>query len=423
MKKKNITMLIIGVVIISILGYSISMFWDEEEGNPSLVADSKTELTINDMTLNILYYEGNLIDTELSYGNEITKYIEVSNPNDVVMSFAVSLDSVEINNERLTYDISYASEIDGKYHELTSDTRISGDTNLGYNIPVDKNSKVYIKLSFKANMENTMTIFKATLNVISNLSEKDIFMQNIEKVETDLLNNIDALNGINVSGYYIYDLSTMNTTEEQELNGYILIDATDISQLEFVYTIYNTKYMVQNFNATKQQLSKNDIVDYDAAYVNNLDDETVCENYTRKDCESFSSLKYVENGGKDNFSTFSKEITKLVETDFTNRNLSARIYIYDITTDISYDKDVSMRGYILVDNRDTTIPQYYLYLTNDIFMISGYNVTKFGDYNASSSTIRAYKESAFNLSASSKQKVCEFTGLGECYSVDDTLIT
>ena len=85
MKKKNITMLIIGVVVIAILGYSISMFWDEEEGNPSLVADSKTELTINDMTLNILYYEGNLIDTELSYGNEITKYIEVSNPNDVVM--------------------------------------------------------------------------------------------------------------------------------------------------------------------------------------------------------------------------------------------------------------------------------------------------------------------------------------------------
>ena len=69
--------------------------------------------------------------------------------------------------------------------------------------------------------------------------------------------------------------------------------------------------------------------------------------------------------------------------------------------------------YILIKN-DGETPEYYLYLTNDIFMIAGYNITKLGDFDSSSTAIRAYLPSTWQVSASSPSTVCSFTGLSGC---------
>lgn len=52
-------------------------------------------------------------------------------------------------------------------------------------------------------------------------------------------------------------------------------------------------------------------------------------------------------------------------------------------------------------------------------MVSGYNMTKYGMFSSNSTTVRAYNESAFNLSASSPSVVCSFTGFDECYNMNN----
>lgn len=55
-------------------------------------------------------------------------------------------------------------------------------------------------------------------------------------------------------------------------------------------------------------------------------------------------------------------------------------------------------------------------------MISGYNLTKLGEYKSDSATIRAYNTSSFNLSSENEAKVCSFSGFSECYKINGDLV-
>jgi hypothetical protein len=55
-------------------------------------------------------------------------------------------------------------------------------------------------------------------------------------------------------------------------------------------------------------------------------------------------------------------------------------------------------------------------------MISGYNITKYGNFSYDSTTIRAYVESAFNLSSENASKVCSFSGFSECLNKEGSTI-
>ena len=77
--------------------------------------------------------------------------------------------------------------------------------------------------------------------------------------------------------------------------------------------------------------------------------------------------------------------------------------------------------YNLVNNTDGN-KEIYLYLTNDLFMISGYNLTKLGNFDENSTTIRAYNESAFNLSSKDMPTVCSFSGFNQCFNLQNELV-
>ena len=47
-------------------------------------------------------------------------------------------------------------------------------------------------------------------------------------------------------------------------------------------------------------------------------------------------------------------------------------------------------------------------------MVTGYNITKFGNFKVNSNTIRSYTDTGFNLSSENMLKVCDFSGFSEC---------
>ena len=55
-------------------------------------------------------------------------------------------------------------------------------------------------------------------------------------------------------------------------------------------------------------------------------------------------------------------------------------------------------------------------------MISGYNLTKLGNFDENSTTIRAYNESAFNLSSKDMRTVCSCSGFNQCFNLQNELV-
>lgn len=419
MKKYTLTIIMI-IMIIGILGYSIFLLWPEEKSITKDDVQYTTKVNIDDLVLDIKFLESNLLDEEISYGNKVTKIIEVKNNNDVPLTFALSLDKVRVDNEDLSYTLGYSDTKNGFYENIGDSGKVLESMNLGYNLVCDKNSKIYIKVEFKANKEGVQTSFKGILNVISNLSEKDVFINSLMKFQDALNNKIKSLNGINISGVYMFNINALPDNVRKNYHGYIVVDATDISNLEYIYTIWNDKLIINNHKLSNKT-NKNHIESLKNYDVNSLNATEVCRNYTKKGCSSFNNLKYDKLGGKDNFVLYSKKVINLVKNDFKEKALSKQVYIYDITQDIRFNNVLKLKGYILIDNTKENA-EYYIYIASNLFMVSGYNMTKLGEYDASSSTIRAYRDSTYNLSSSSIDVVCKFSGFNECYDIHNNLI-
>ena len=106
---------------------------------------------------------------------------------------------------------------------------------------------------------------------------------------------------------------------------------------------------------------------------------------------------------------------KVINTIINSFDKDGKVHIYDISKDI--DNETKLVGYILKDDDNM-----FVYIHNDLFMISGYNYTKLGTYDINSKTIVSYNEVAFNHSASDKQRVCSFSGYEECYDINNERI-
>lgn len=412
MKKKYI-LFIIMVLVIFVLVSSLFIFDDKEK----TITHSKKEITenvkIDDNTLNITYKDSNMIDTNLTYGNTITKEFKVSNNNDNNIIYSLKFNDSSISNEDVTYSV-YESLDGSSYTELKKNESIKKDTFLIYNLIIESKKDNYFKIVFKSNKENTTTTLKGIINVSSNLTESELFIKDINNIQEKLINKIDSLNGINTKGYYIINIADLTNKTESNLFGYILIDASDISSIKYYYTVYNNKYMLYNYKYTSDiKISKND-----SSKTSNIDFNSICNNYNNKiTCSSFSSIPYSESGGKNAFYNNINTIIDNTKNIFVNK--SNLIYVIDVTSDIENNSNI--RGYIVIDNTNNN-PEYYLYLTDNLFMISGYNYTKLGNIDINGTTIRSYNEFAFNLSASSKKTSCNFSGFISCVDINGGLI-
>jgi len=396
------------VLIVAFILFSSFKSLNNDSRDFSSTNDIFENINIDGNELAVKYNLGNMIDEEIPYGNKVTKVIDITNDMDKDISFAVSISEVILSDEYLRYNVFY-SYGDSGYQNLSDAVSLVGDDNLAYNLVVAAKSSLSLKIEFYGNNQVDKTKFTGKLSVISNLSEKDIYRKDILAIQSEIMSNIQALNGINERGYYVVDVSTLSSDISKSFKGYVLIDASDYSNPTFNYFVSNGKYILNNYKVVKNEVSKKSVLDYDENIVSNFNEEKVCSLFTKKECVDFKNLTFNSSGGKENFYKFSMEVINMVKSDFKGNQKS--VYIYDVKKDI--ENNTNIRGYILVDNTPNN-PEYYIYLTNDIYMVTGYNITKFGNFKVNSNTIRSYTDTGFNLSSENMLKVCDFSGFSEC---------
>lgn len=405
MKKIILPLLIILVIAILFGSFKTlkSDFKDKDNKR-----DIVEKVSIDGISVEVKYNLGNMIDEEIPYGNKVSKEIDISNNDDRDVSFAVKISEVILSDEYLKYNVLYSYE-GNAYNKLSEGINLTKDDNLAYNLVVSKNSTLSLKIEFLGNNQISPTKFTGKLSVISNLSDKDIYRKDVLAINSNIETNIRALNGINESGYFIVNVNTLKEEISSKFKGIVLIDATDYSDLKYNYFIYDDKYMLNNYRLEKNDLDKKKIQDKDEASISNFTFDKVCSLFTRKGCRDFSTLSFNPIGGKENFYKEAMEVINTLESSFKDKE--KKVYVYDVTKDI--ENKTNIRGYILVNNTVSN-PEYFLYLTNNIYMISGYNLTKLGYFTVDSKTIRSYSESSFNLSSANKETVCSFSGFSEC---------
>ena len=412
--KDNFSKILLAVIIVIVLIISFIFLKDQGTSKTSKILDVNKDVEIDGKYLKVTYSSGNMIDEDISYNNTIEKDIKISNYNGDIVSYALDLYDANISDEELVYSIEASNEKHGKYTTVVENKSVKGNQSLGYNLAIDPNSSIFSKVIFKSQHLGNSTKLKGILDIKSNLTEKDIFIREINNINDTLIAKIDELNGIGVSGDYIVNVNEL--IKESNISGYILIDAEDISNIEYYYFVYSDKYMLKNFNFVGT-LSKNAILDIDSEFVSNLNINNICSLSGKKKCSNFNDLSYNTAGGKKEFDADSKKVIELVKSDF--KGSEKRAYIYNVSTDIN--NPTNIRGFILIDNTKEE-KEYYIYLTNDMFMISGYNMTKYGEFSYDSTTIRAYTESAFNLSSENASKVCSFSGFTNCINKEGSTV-
>lgn len=399
--KKTLFSTIFIIIILVVLYMSISFLNDSKKENKLKMYDVTRNISINDLKINVLYKEGNMIDETINYGNVYTKEIEITNNNDTDITYSLSIKETSIDNETLTYSLK-ASIDKENYTYIYKNTNIVSDMFLGYNLVIEANTKLYLIIEFKGN--SNKTTLKGIINIGDNLSEKDLFINNTKKIQSEINEKIKKINEIVTPGYYLINLNELSSEIYEKYKGYVIINASDISNIQYIYFIYSDKYMLKNY-IYDDTLDKTKIEDKDQE-ISVLNNETVCLKVTKDTCVSFNKLKYNKKGTKEDFLN---DVNDLInKAKIKDTSLSGTI-VYDVKNDI--DSNSAINGYILFDSESK---DYFLYLNNNLFMISGYNITKNGNISLESNTIRAYNETAFKLSSENKATVCKFSGYENC---------
>ncbi|MBR6072992.1 MAG: hypothetical protein IKP76_01545 [Bacilli bacterium] len=394
MNKKSITLSVICILILFILFASFKLIIEPSIERNYIEPDKTSMVKIDDKELKVTYKEGDTLDVSLTYGNIYTKIINISNDNDQDVTYSLKYTDSNISNDLITYE-AFVSYNGVDYTSVLNNKKLIANSSLLHNIVIPKKSDMSIKVVFKSNMENTETIIKGKVVISTNLSTLELYNTTIRNITEALDKKVEDLNGISVKGYYLLNIKDLSFNNGANVSGYILVDSTDISDIKYIYTIFNNKYLIKNTS-----ISDMNIINVDNEYVSSLNKDVICHQYdTRIKCDNFSSIpKNSVNNKQEFFNNIKVVIDEYKNMEINDNNN----YIYNINKN-------NIVGYILLNKNDM-----FIYLRNDMFMVSGYNYKKLGDFDIKSKAIRTYNESAFNLSASDFNKVCEFSGFNNC---------
>ena len=389
------------IIIVFILGISIFLLFMRNQTLGDATNDYLTKISVDNEDIQVNYLNGNLFNTTLTYGNIFEKVIELENENDKDVTVSINIKDFKATNSLLKYTLYY--KVDEDFKVLKEESLLN--ENLIYNLLISHGKKTTIKIVIKSYYEGN-SLIEGEFKVQKNLSSKDIFITFMNEFHNKLIDKINKLNGINTSGIY-YDI-----IDDSNYHGYVLIDARDISEVNYIYSVYNDQYMYVNYRFN-EEFKKSKLASNDGS-LNDKTSEDICRMYSKKSCFDFNSLTFNESGGKE---TFYKSVQDL-ESKINSLEIDKKVYVIDIKSDLIFS---DLRGYVLINNINSE-KEVYLYVTNDIFMVSGYNMTKLGSVSLDSSTIRAYNESAFNLSSKDMSTVCSYSGFTECYDLQNNLV-
>ena len=404
MKKRP--MLLLVLIIIVLLIYVINPKEISVFTKKSSTSDITDTVSINSKKLKVTYYKGNLIDEKIQYGNTFDKVLRIENVSDAQVSYSINFSDSEINNEKLVYYMYY-SEDNSSFKELQRERSITRDYTLKYNLGLESGKVIYIKITFKALDDETDTILKGRLSIKENLTKKDIFINDVISVNNKINEHFDEINGVSTPGIFKVNVKSLGITD-LSIDGYVVIDATFIANIDYYFYIYSDSYMLDEYKY-EPSFNKSNIKDIDPGITSTFTEDNVCSLYSRNGCSNFLDLGINTGNSKKSFKENVEKVIDLVKDSFDTSRRS--IVVVNVESDISNPTDV--RGFILIDNREGA-SEYYLYLTDNYFMISGYNITKLGAILTSNPTIKTFVIDSYNLSSESAQTVCSFTGLGEC---------
>ncbi len=404
MKKKGMFFLLL--ITVGILLYSMTRIEKHEKTISDYTHDVKEKVVIGKQELEVVYVKGNGIDETLTFGNISSKRIKIKNLGQEIVSFAIALKNAEISNQLLTYDVSFANKEDDSFEIISTNNTFNSNKNLVYNMGLKSGEEMVIEISFKANLEFEETKIKGIIEVKNNLSEIELFLEQVFEAHQVLEEKISRLKGISEKGIYTVSVDEL-LEESKDFKGIILVDARDIVDIKYYDSITNGKYSLDHvlFSNTlsKKNVGKSGDID--------INEETLCKAHSRESCQKLSILKENPYGG---MNTFTSNVASLLEKAKQVTLLKDKeVIVLDIKADLQESN--GLEGYILVHQKEQA--EYYLYITNKLYMVSGYNVTKYGMFNETSGTIRAFNETAFNVAALNAGKVCEFTGFTDCYNL------
>ena len=205
--KGKIGKIVLACIILIVLVLSFIYMKDSVTIEPiSKILDVAKDIEIDGKYLKVTYSSGNMIDEKISYNNTLEKNIKVVNYNNSIISYALELYDSSVSNEELYYKIEASNEKGGKYYTVVDNQKVKGDQALAYNLAIDPNSSIYLKVTFNSQNQGNPIELKGILNIKSNLTEKDIFIREVSNVDSELQLKIAELNGIGASGIYILSL-------------------------------------------------------------------------------------------------------------------------------------------------------------------------------------------------------------------------
>ena len=416
MKKRNIIIFLIIIILLIIYVVNPSYISNSIPilKKKSSTSDITESVSIKNHKLKVTYYKGNLIDEVIKYGDSYEKTIKIENTSNSDISYSINFSDSEINNDKVVYSMIY-SEDNEAYKDLQEERSITRDYTLMYNLGLKASKTIYIKIIFKAKDDEEDTILKGCISVKNNLTKKDIFINDTVSVNNAIIEHFEEINWVSTPGVFVTNVNELGI-KDLTINGYVVIDATYIGNIEYYYYVYNDSYMLNRYKYDNS-LKKNNIKDLDTSKTSEYNDDNICRLYSRKPCSRFLNLEVNTGSSK---KSFKEKIDKVVEEVKKDFDTSIKdVVIYNVETDINNDTDV--KGYILIDNKEGN-SEYYLYLTDYYFMVSGYNLTKLGPVLTSNTTIKTYVVDSYNLSSESMSRVCTFSGFSECKEKNGNLI-
>jgi hypothetical protein len=412
MKKKSIILFLIVIIVLII--YVLNPGDIPILPRKSSTSDITETVNIKSHKLKVTYYKGNLIDETIGYANSYEKVLKIENTSNESVSYSINLSDSEINNDKLVYTIFY-SEDNITYNSLQEERSVTRDFTLIYNLGAEISKPIYIKIVFKALSDEADTILKGRISVKENLTKKDIFINDVVSVQNAILEHFEKINWLSNPGIFTVNVKDLGI-QDLSINGYVVIDASYISDIEYFYFVYSDSYMLDEYKYDNS-FNKSNIKELDQNRANEYNDDSVCRTHSKKPCSRFLDLSINTGSSKKTFKENVETVIDLVKKDFdTSRK---EVVIYNVENDINNPTNV--KGYILINNSEGK-EEYYLYLTDYSFMISGYNLTKLGPVLTSNKTIKTYIVDSYNLSSESASKVCSFTGMSDCKEKNGNII-
>lgn len=93
---------------------------------------------------------------------------------------------------------------------------------------------------------------------VMNSARKSSFVLYVDKVVTAVQTQYmyDANGGaIAGAGYYVYDITQdLNLTSTGNYKGYVVVDATNVDEVQYIVSLYDNNYQLLNYNVTLYQM-------------------------------------------------------------------------------------------------------------------------------------------------------------------------